>query len=137
MSFYQSPETPISNLRWNKIGWDSFLNLSLGINYSAETCLISKSGSVVNDLPKCMHNTQCVSNKTPVMWGENSKLYKGFVSGLPINLIDITVTIFQSYFCPNKAKKKLALAIFLKSKQFYVFGQNIWLKFSYIFSLFG
>ena len=95
------------------------------INYSADTCLISKSGCVVNDLPKCMHNTQCVSNKTPVMWGENSKLYKGFVSGLPINLIDITVTIFQSYFCPNKTKKDLVLEIFLKSKQFSVFGQNI------------
>ena len=103
-------------------------------NSSLETCVISKSGCVVNDLPKCMHNTQCVSNKNSVMLGENSKLYKGFVSGLPINLIDITVTLFKSYFCLNQTKKILFLAFSSKSKQtqkLSVLGQNIWLKPNY------
>ena len=39
-----------------ELGGTVFFNFSLGINYLAETCLISKSGCVVNDLPKCMHN---------------------------------------------------------------------------------
>ena len=78
--------------------------------------MISKSGCVVNDLPKCMHNTQCVSNKTPVMWGENSKLYKGFVSGLPINLIDITDPYFSPTFVQIQRKKNLVPAIFFKIK---------------------
>ena len=69
------------------------------------------------------------------MWGENSKLYKGFVSGLPINLIDITVTLFQSYFCPHQTKKDLALDIFLKSKQFSVFLAKYLTKIELIFFL--
>ena len=41
------------------------------------------------------------------MRGENSKLYKGFVSGLPINLIDITDPYFSPTFVQIKRKKIL------------------------------